>query len=164
MYGNVRFIYRFYQYSVVACAGLKPWSTYRHRGEVIGEGPERNSLQKRAGKNIQFLGYQSEEAVAYLLGNARGFVCAAEEDFGIAIVEAQAAGCPVIVYRGGGALETVIEGETGLFFAEQSAGSLIEAVQRFQDLHHCFRTDVMIDNAQTFSKARFQQLFQEFVR
>ena len=131
--------------------------------KVIGEGPERNSLQKRAGKNIQFLGYQSEEAVAYLLGNARGFVCAAEEDFGIAIVEAQAAGCPVIAYRGGGALETVIEGETGLFFAEQSAESLTEAVQRFQDIHHCFRTDVMTDNVQTFSKARFQRSFREFL-
>jgi glycosyltransferase involved in cell wall biosynthesis len=131
--------------------------------KVIGEGPERKKLQKRAGQNIQFLGYQTEEAVAYLLGNARGFVCAAEEDFGIAIVEAQAAGCPVIAYRGGGALETVIEGETGLFFAEQSAGSLIEAVGRFQDLHHCFRTEVMTDNAQNFSKTRFQRSFQEFL-
>ena len=131
--------------------------------KVIGEGPERKKLQKGAGQNIEFLGYQSEEAVAYLLGNARGFVSAAEEDFGIAIVEAQAAGCPVIAYRGGGALETVIEGETGLLFAEQSAGSLIESIQHFQDSFHCFRTDVMADNAQTFSKARFQRLFQRFI-
>ena len=131
--------------------------------KIIGEGPEGKRLQRGAGDNIEFLGYQSEEAVAMILGRARGFVCAAEEDFGIAIVEAQAAGCPVIAYRGGGALETVIEGETGLFFAEQSAGSLIEAVGRFQDSHHCFRTDFMTDNAQTFSKARFQRLFQEFV-
>jgi glycosyltransferase involved in cell wall biosynthesis len=132
--------------------------------KVIGEGPERERLQKRAEDNIEFLGYQSEERVAQILGSARGFVCAAEEDFGIAIVEAQAAGCPVIAYRGGGALETVVEGRTGLFFNEQSAGSLIEAVGRFQDSYHCFRADALVGNAQRFSKARFQQLFQEFVR
>ena len=131
--------------------------------KVIGEGPERKKLQKRAGHSIEFLGYQSEEAVAGLLGSARGFICAAEEDFGIAIVEAQAAGCPVISYQGGGALETVVDGVTGLFFAEQSPESLIEAVQVFQDSSHCFRPDVMIDNAQKFSKARFRQAFQEFV-
>jgi glycosyltransferase involved in cell wall biosynthesis len=131
--------------------------------KIIGEGPQRRYLQKRATSNIQFLGYQSEEAVALLLNTARGFVCAAEEDFGIAIVEAQAAGCPVITYKGGGALETVIEGETGLFFTEQSAKSLSEAIQQFLDSHNCFRTDVMAHNAQRFSKARFQKSFQELV-
>ena len=130
--------------------------------KIIGEGPQRKRLQRQAASNIEFLGYQSEEAVAHLLGSARGFVCAAEEDFGIAIVEAQAAGCPVIAYRGGGALETVIEGETGLFFSEQSAASLMKAVHNFQDLAHCFRTDAMLSNAQQFSKVRFQRSFREF--
>lgn len=131
--------------------------------KIIGDGPQRKSLQRQAASNIEFLGYQSEEAVAHLLGSARGFVCAAEEDFGIAIVEAQAAGCPVIAYRGGGALETVIEGETGLFFSEQSAESLHEAIQRFQDSTQCFRIDSMLDNAQRFSKARFQRSFEEYL-
>ena len=131
--------------------------------KIIGEGPQRKKLQKRAAPNIQFLGYQTEEAVAQLLGKARGFVCAAEEDFGIAIVEAQAAGCPVIAYKGGGALETVIEGVTGLFFADQSAASLSEAIQRFEESAHCFRTDALVENAQNFSKARFKRSFQDFV-
>ena len=131
--------------------------------KVIGDGPQMKSLQKRATPNIEFLGYQSEESVAELLGCARGFVCAAEEDFGIAIVEAQAAGCPVIAYKGGGALETVIDGVTGLLFPEQSAGSLIEAVQGFEDAAHGFRRNDMLDNAQRFSKARFTEAFQEFV-
>lgn len=131
--------------------------------KVIGDGPLKNRLQKRATPNIEFLGYQSEEAVAQLLGGARGFVCAAEEDFGIAIVEAQAAGCPVIAYGGGGALETVVDGETGLFFPEQSAGSLIEAVKRFEDLAHCFRVNDMAENAQKFSKVRFTESFREFI-
>ena len=131
--------------------------------KIIGDGPERRRLQKSGTPNIEFLGYQSEESVARLLEQARGLVCAAEEDFGIAIVEAQAAGCPVIAYRGGGALETVIDGETGLFFREQSAGSLSEAIQTFQDSIHCFRTAVIVDNARRFSKARFQVSFQEFI-
>lgn len=132
--------------------------------KIIGDGPQRRNLHRRATPNIEFLGYQSDESVAQLLGTARGFICAAEEDFGIAIVEAQAAGCPVIAYRGGGALETVVEGETGLFFEEQSAASLREAVQKFMDSTHCFHTDTMLENAQRFRKARFQKSFQEFVR
>jgi len=131
--------------------------------KIIGDGPQRKSLQKRATPNIEFLGYQPEEAVAQLLGNARGFICAAEEDFGIAIVEAQAAGCPVIAYKGGGALETVIDGVTGLFFPEQSAASLSDAVKRFESVAHCFRNNDMVENAQRFSKARFRKSFQEFV-
>ncbi|HSA99530.1 MAG TPA: glycosyltransferase [Anaerolineales bacterium] len=131
--------------------------------KIIGEGPDRKRLQKQATPNIEFLGYQSEEAVARLLGCARGFVCAAEEDFGIAIVEAQAAGCPVIAYKGGGALETVIDGVTGLLFPEQSAASLSEAVKRFEDTAHCLRSRDMLDNAQRFSKGRFTASFQEFV-
>ncbi len=131
--------------------------------KVIGDGPERKKLQERATPNIEFLGYQSEEAVAQLLSQARGFVCAAEEDFGIAIVEAQAAGCPVITYKGGGALETVIDGVTGLLFAEQSAASLTEAVRQFEDMAHCLRSADMLDNAQRFSKACFTQAFEDFV-
>lgn len=131
--------------------------------KIIGDGPDKNRLQRQVAPNIEFLGYQTEQTVAGLLGSARGFVCAAEEDFGIAIVEAQAAGCPVIAYRGGGALETVLEGETGLFFAEQSVGSLIEAVRRFQNSTDCFRADVMVDNAHRFSKERFKSSFRQFV-
>jgi glycosyltransferase involved in cell wall biosynthesis len=131
--------------------------------KVIGEGPEGNRLRRLAARNIEFLGFQSEEAVAGLLGAARGFVCAAEEDFGIAIVEAQAAGCPVIVYQAGGALETVVDGVTGIFFAEQSAASLSEAVRRFEDSSHCFRTADMVENAQRFSKPHFVEPFRKFV-
>ncbi len=131
--------------------------------KIIGEGPKRKSLESHATPNIEFLGYQSEEAVAHLLEEARGFVSAAEEDFGIAIVEAQAAGCPVIAYKGGGALETVIKGETGLFFEAQSAESLSAAVRKFQDSAHCFHTDIMVENARRFSKARFLRDFKSLV-
>jgi glycosyltransferase involved in cell wall biosynthesis len=131
--------------------------------KIIGDGPQKERLQRGATSNIEFLSYQPDEMVAELLANARGFVCAAEEDFGIAIVEAQAAGCPVIAYKGGGALETVVEGKTGLLFEEQSAASLIDAIERFNDVAHCFRPHELRDNAQRFSKERFTKSFQDFV-
>ena len=132
--------------------------------KIVGEGPETRRLQERAGPNIDFLGFQPEETVARLLGKARGFICAAEEDFGIAMVEAQAAGCPVIAYRGGGALETVIDGVTGIFFPEQTSASLLEAIEQFQDVEHRFRNEDLVANAQRFRKARFTESFQEFIR
>lgn len=131
--------------------------------KIIGDGPQRKKLQKLAKPNIEFLGYQSDEVVAQLLGNARGFICAAEEDFGIAMVEAQAAGCPVIAYKAGGALETVVEGKTGLFFEEQSTASLVDSIRRFNESADCLQADILVDNAQKFSKERFRRSFQEFV-
>jgi len=130
---------------------------------VIGDGPELPKLRKIAAANVQLLGYQSDDIVVDLLSRARGFVCAAEEDFGIAIVEAQAAGCPVITYGQGGAVDTIIEGVTGLFFEEQSIVSVIEAVQRFERQVSDFRVEDLLHNAEKFSKARFLHEFEEFV-
>jgi glycosyltransferase involved in cell wall biosynthesis len=130
---------------------------------VVGDGPERPRLQTMASPNIRFLGYVSDHQVAELLGNARGFVCAAEEDFGIAIVEAQAAGCPVIAYGAGGALETVVEGRTGLLFSEQVTESLIEEVEKFEGVRKNFRELELIQNAQRFNAARFKNEFKKFV-
>jgi len=130
---------------------------------VIGEGHELSRLQTMATSNIKFLGYESDEKVAELLSKARGFVCAAEEDFGIAIVEAQAAGCPVIAYGSGGAIETVVDGVTGLFFREQSVESLMEAVSQFETRVTKFNTDIITHNVQRFSKRRFMEEFQNFV-
>ncbi len=129
---------------------------------VIGEGPELSDLQHNATSNIYFKGYQSDAVVADLLGNARGLICAAEEDFGIALVEAQAAGCPVIAYGRGGALEIVIEGVTGTFFGEQSAEVLSEAIEKFEhNFHSC--PDDLIGNAHRFNKANFKDKFAAFI-
>jgi glycosyltransferase involved in cell wall biosynthesis len=130
---------------------------------VIGEGPELPRLKSMAGENIRFTGYISDESVADLLGRARGFVCAAEEDFGIAIVEAQAAGCPVIAYGAGGALETVMDEVTGMLFQEQSAACIIDVVERFERNETSFDTDKLLKNAERFSKTRFLREFTEFV-
>jgi glycosyltransferase involved in cell wall biosynthesis len=130
---------------------------------VIGSGPELRRLKTLAAPTIQFLGYESDERTAELLGKARGFVCAAEEDFGIAIVEAQAAGCPVIAYGRGGALESVRGGVTGLLFAEQSVECIIEAMRAFDKRYPNFDPAQAVRNVQRFSKARFIGEFSQFV-
>ncbi len=130
---------------------------------IIGDGPELPHLKAMSGSNIQFLGYQSDEKVAELLGKARGFVCATEEDFGIAIVEAQAAGCPVITYGRGGALETVIDGVTGIFFDEQKPESLVEALQRFEQVYSDFHVPDLVQHSLQFAKERFIGNFKEFI-
>ena len=130
---------------------------------IIGEGPELPRLKNMAGSNIHFLGYQSDEKVAEYLGKARGFVCATEEDFGIAIVEAQASGCPIIAYGQGGALDSVIDGTTGIFFAQQSPECLMEAIQRYEKIYSNFLVKDLIQNSQKFNKSRFTHEFRKFI-
>ena len=130
---------------------------------IIGSGPELPRLKNLAGSTIRFLGYQPDERVAEIMSKARAFVCAAEEDFGIAIVEAQAAGRPVIAYGQGGALETVMDGVTGVHFSEQSVQSLVEAVTRFDRLHSSFDADGLAKHARRFDKKCFLSRFLEFV-
>jgi glycosyltransferase involved in cell wall biosynthesis len=130
---------------------------------IVGEGPELRRLREIATPNIHFLGFKSDEQVAELLGRARGFVCATEEDFGIAIVEAQAAGCPVIAYGRGGALETVAGGETGLFFGEQSPAGLIEAVREFESRYSDFSPEVIVENSKRFGRDRFLSEIRSFI-
>jgi glycosyltransferase involved in cell wall biosynthesis len=98
---------------------------------IIGRGPEHEHLQSLAGPTITFKTDLSDDEVARELASAEAFLFAAHEDFGIAPVEAMAAGTPVIAYKAGGALDYVIEGKTGTFFSEQSAESLIRVLQSF---------------------------------
>jgi glycosyltransferase involved in cell wall biosynthesis len=131
---------------------------------IVGDGPELPRLKAMSKSNVEFLGFQSDEKVAELLGSARAFVSAAEEDFGIAIVEAQAAGCSVIAYGSGGALETVIEGKTGVLFSEQSTSCIMDAVERFGRAEASFLPDESVTNAERFGKDRFVREFVEFVQ
>ena len=130
---------------------------------VIGEGPERRRLEAMAGGNVRLLGWQSDEAAADIIGRARALVHAAEEDFGLVMAEAQAAGCPLIGYAGGAAREIMVEGETGLLFQEQSAASIADAVSRFENDSARFRPEFAVRNAQRFSKERFCAEFSQMV-
>ncbi len=130
---------------------------------VIGDGPEMKKIKAKASTNVEILGWQSREALRSYLQRSRGFIFAAEEDFGILPVEAQACGVPVIAYRKGGVTETVVEGQTGLFFAEQSAGSVKEAVRRFILIEDTFEPTKIMAHAQAFSKERFKRELRSFV-
>src|SRR3989344_3992349 len=99
--------------------------------KIAGVGPEMKKLKKIAGNNIEFLGLVSDEKLADLYSHSTAFIFPQEEDFGITPLESMASGRPVIAYRGGGAVETVREGETGFFFNQQTEESLSEAVKRF---------------------------------
>ena len=130
---------------------------------VIGEGPDLDRVRRMAGRNVTVLGYQPFDVVRHYMQRARAFVFAAEEDFGIVPVEAQACGTPVIAYGRGGATETVIEGQTGIFFREQTADSLIGAVDRFESLRRRFSVEQIRSHAELFSKERFACEFLDFV-
>ena len=140
---------------------VRAFSTLNLPLVIVGDGPELANLRQLAGPTIRFTGYLPDEQVAELLGRARGFICTTEEDFGIAIVEAQAAGCPVIAYQCGGALETVVDGVTGLFFKEQTPESLSDAVVRLNSMH--LHTSDLVAHAQRFNKQRFKAEFQDFI-
>lgn len=128
---------------------------------VIGDGPEFDKIKAKAGPNVQLLGYQPFSVLREHMQRARAFVFAAEEDFGIVPVEAQACGTPVIAYGRGGALETVIEGQTGVFFDQQSVASLQAAVERFEQTP--FNPQLIRKNAERFSVERFRSEFKYFV-
>ncbi|MDD5369268.1 MAG: glycosyltransferase, partial [Anaerolineaceae bacterium] len=130
---------------------------------IIGEGPERSRLQRMAGKNITLLGWQEQPRVAALLGEARGFIHAGEEDFGIAMVEAQAAGCPVIALERGGAREIVQVGVTGEFFEQQNVDSLLEAVRRCERHAEAYDPTQIQRNAERFERSRFTEGFARLV-
>lgn len=129
---------------------------------VIGDGPEWKKVQEKAGKNIELLGYQTNASLRSYLQKAKGFIFAAVEDFGILPVEAMACGTPVIAYGKGAIRETVIDGKTGLFFSEQTAESLIEAVRKFESMQFCSQACRL--RAEEFSKERFLVEFNRYVR
>jgi glycosyltransferase involved in cell wall biosynthesis len=102
------------------------------RLDVIGTGPELARLRRRAGSTVRFLGWQPDEAVRQAVARCRAFLFPGDEEFGIAPLEATAAGRPVIAYGRGALTETVVDGVTGLFFREQTADALIDALGRHE--------------------------------
>lgn len=134
---------------------------------IIGDGTEMKALQKLAGPNIEFMGYCSSEIVAEIVAKAQAFIFPSREDFGIAPLEAQACGTPVIAYHKGGARETIngdLAGEpTGMFFAEQTPEALSRAVAAFENQRHLFTSRACINNALRFSSTRFKQEFASYV-
>ncbi|PCJ95755.1 MAG: glycosyl transferase family 1 [Zetaproteobacteria bacterium] len=139
--------------------------------KIIGDGPEMHKVKAIAenAPNIEILGYQETSVLRDHMQRAKAFVFAAEEDFGIVPVEAQACGTPVIAFGAGGALETVIgydqnpEKATGLFFESQTAQSLMQAVQRFDEIGDRIKYKNCRINAEKFSPEAFQSQLKALV-
>jgi glycosyltransferase involved in cell wall biosynthesis len=137
---------------------------------VVGDGPQLEKCRSLAGRNISFLGYQPDAKVADLMGRARALVFAAEEDFGIVPVEAQASGTPVIAFGKGGIEDTVIPADgsnweqvTGVFFFEQTTDAIIGAVKQFIEWEKKFNVDVLRQRAELFTEKRFKEQIYRYV-
>lgn len=128
---------------------------------IIGDGPEREKLEKMANSNIKFLGRKSDEIIKEYYSKCRAFIFPGEEDFGITPLEAMASGRPVIAYRKGGALETVVENKTGLFFNEQTLEELIDAINKFENME--FSKIEIRTHAETFDESIFKYKIKSFI-
>jgi glycosyltransferase involved in cell wall biosynthesis len=134
---------------------------------VIGDGPGLKKVKAKAGSNVEVLGYQPTDILSHYMQAGRAFIFAAQEDFGITVLEAQACGTPVIAYGGGGALETVRGLDyiypTGVFYREQSAEAIMGAVELFEANERKIRPTACRQNAERFSIQQFRSEFVRFV-
>lgn len=130
---------------------------------VIGSGPDTEKIKSLANKNIEFTGYLSFNELKEHMKNAKAFLFAAEEDFGITIVEAQSCGTPVIAYKIGGASETVINEKTGILFNEQTPASIIEAVEKFEKTENSFDSGFIRNHSEKFSRENYENEIKTYV-
>ncbi len=128
---------------------------------VIGGGPQEDYLKSIAKDNVKILGRQSDEVIKEHYANCRAFIFPGEEDFGITPLEAQASGRPVIAFGKGGALETVVDGKTGLFFERQTKEDLIQAVEKFQKM--TFDKQEIREHALKFDEEVFKKKIEGFI-
>lgn len=132
-------------------------------GKAGGFATEMEQLKEKAKKNVEFLGYVSDEKLDELYANAKGFLAlATDEDFGMTPVEAMAHGTPVIAFKGGGYVESVVEGKTGLFFEEPTSKSLVNAITKFEKMK--FDSKLCRNQAEKFSKVRFEKEINKYIK
>ncbi len=130
---------------------------------MAGDGPDLAAVKAIAGPNVEFLGFQPQAALIDYMRRARAFVFAAEEDFGIVPVEAQGCGTPVIAYGRGGALESVVDGKTGVLFPQQTPASLMEALARFERMEASFDSQAIQQHARQFDVENFRSKFKAMI-
>ncbi len=142
---------------------VEAFSQINRKLVLIGDGPDMDKIKSKAKKNIEILGYQSNETIKHMMQNAKAFIFAAKEDFGIAPVEAQACGTPVICYGNGGVRETVIDNVSGVYFYEQSVESLLGALDRFEHNVDKFDPSFIRRNSLRFSRKRFEEEIKTYI-
>lgn len=122
---------------------------------IVGDGAEAKRLRAKAGKNIEMPGKVSLDELKNYMNNCRGFIFPGKEDFGIVMAEAQSAGKPVIAFKGGGALDIVADGETGILFNEQSTSSLNNAVNKSENTQWDYK--LIREHSLKFDKQKFEE-------
>jgi glycosyltransferase involved in cell wall biosynthesis len=140
---------------------VKVFNAIKKPLKIVGDGPERGRLEKMAGPNIEFLGLVSDYKMPEIYSRAQAVIFPQVEDFGLVPLEAMASGRPVIAFRDGGALETVVDGETGIFFDEQAEISLAQAVGRYYQTQ--FDPKLIRSHALKFDEAIFKQKITELL-
>lgn len=130
---------------------------------VIGDGSEMKKIKAKAAGNIEILGYQPFDELKKYMKNAKAFVFAALEDFGIVNIEAQACGTPVIALNKGGTAETVTDGVNGVHFNNQSPEDIISAVERFESMAHLLQPRQIREKAEQFSRQAYEANIKSFV-
>ncbi len=130
---------------------------------VVGDGPELNNIRAMATSNIEVLGYKDGRELKSLMQRTKAFVFAAEEDFGITVVEAMACGTPVIAFNKGGTAETVIDNKTGILFESQTTESIIKAVERFENVRDNFDLKEISLYTKKFSRDIFEKNIKDYV-
>jgi glycosyltransferase involved in cell wall biosynthesis len=130
---------------------------------VVGGGPEEKKIKSIAKKNIEILPFQDQNSLKKLMQKAKAFVFAADEDFGIVVVEAMACGTPVIAWNGGGTKESVINGETGILYKEQNVNSIIDAINEFEKSGNKFSPELIRKHSEKFSRKNFEDKIRDYV-
>lgn len=147
---------------------IEAFNSFKQPLKIIGRGPAEKGLRLKAKTNVEFLKVDGDEKLSEYLAGAKALIFPQEEDFGITAVEAMACGKPVIAFKSGGALETVKEGVSGLFFEEQTPAALIKALKKFESLtlpkgEGSFEPELVRQEALKFDKEIFKKKIKEFV-
>jgi len=130
---------------------------------IVGSGPDEQKIKQKSGSNIEFAGYLSGEKYKDYMKRAKGFIFAAEEDFGIVVIEALASGTPVIALDKGGTAETVQNGINGVHFSEQSAERIKEAVEHFEKTRSDFDSIKIAEDAKQYDRKIFEEKIRKFI-
>lgn len=131
---------------------------------IVGDGPLKKSLQSRAGTNIQFLGYVGVDRLKELFRTCKALVFPGEEDFGLVPLEVMQSGRPVIALGKGGALDTLIDGQTGVLYQEESSEALQQAVERFESMGDVNWWKQCREQASKFSQAKFRHAIKKLIK
>lgn len=131
---------------------------------IIGEGSDEQKIKAKCSRNVEMLGYKEADELAEYMRRARAFVFAAEEDFGISVIEALSCGTPVIALNKGGTAETIVNGKYGIHFSEQMADDIVAAVERFEKNEKSFDPQTLSEYAKQFDRRIFEEKTESFVK